>query len=273
LTHRWTAPPPTTPAIQIDIEPAQLGRNHPLRLALLGDARASLADLAEHARASGDPPPRQDWLAHVRSEMDAWRSARDTAWSSETTPLRPERVCREVTTAMPSDAIVVCDTGYAATWAAWFLEVEQPGLRFLRCEGSLGWALPAALGASCARPDVPVVCLTGDGGLWYHLSELETVARLGTRLVVVVLDNSSLAFETHIADEHFAGAGRELTQYRQVDFAALARGFGLTAERVDSASGVAAALGRAFAAEGPTLLDVVIDAASRAPVAGGVHLP
>ena len=72
------------------------------------------------------------------------------------------------------------------------VDSKNPEQMFLRCAGSLGWAFPAAMGAKCAVPDRPVMCFTGDGGFWYHLSELETAARYGINTLTVVNNNHSL---------------------------------------------------------------------------------
>ena len=91
---------------------------------------------------------------------------------------------------LPEDAILVADTGYSGIWTGTVLELKHPGQTYLRAAGSLGWSLPAALGAKAGAPDRPVVCFTGDGGLYYHVPELETARRRGLPIVVVVNNNS-----------------------------------------------------------------------------------
>jgi acetolactate synthase-1/2/3 large subunit len=117
-----------------------------------------------------------------------------------------------------------------------------------------------------------VFCCTGDGGLWYHLAELETLARLGIPVKTVVLDNSALAFEAHILDTHFGGQGQGLAHYRQVDFAAVARELGVAAERVESETELRSAFRRAIESPGPFLLDVVVDGSAHPPLEGGMPL-
>jgi len=82
---------------------------------------------------------------------------------------------------------------------------EQLGQRYIRCAGSLGWALPGALGVKCALPERPVVCFAGDGAVSYHIAELETVARCGTNIVLVVNNNNALNQEIHLFDDAYGG--------------------------------------------------------------------
>ena len=84
------------------------------------------------------------------------------------------------------------DIGHSGMWTGDMVDLSRPGQGYIRAAGSLGWGLPAALGAQVAQPDRPVVLFTGDGGLWYHVGELETAARCGIPAVIVVNNNSSL---------------------------------------------------------------------------------
>src|SRR5207247_9542807 len=93
--------------------------------------------------------------------------------NSDQEPLRPERILKELSEWLPNDGVVGSDTGLSGMWTAQALRLKQ-GQRFLRCAGSLGWAFPATLGVKAALPNQPVVCFTGDGGFYYHFSELET---------------------------------------------------------------------------------------------------
>src|SRR5690606_19064924 len=153
---------------------------------------------------------------------------------SDASPIRPERLCKELSQCLPDDTALVADTGYASTWAGAYYEMRgKPGRSFYRCEGSLGWGFPAALGVKCALPDRPVVCLTGDGGLWYHFSELETALRYGLNTVTVVMNNHALIFDTHILDRQFDSKGYELAEFLPMDFAAVARSMGAFGVRVE----------------------------------------
>ena len=190
VTANWKIPAPGSPVIQLDIDPHELGRNYPNSAALLGDARTVLTQLLNAA--GGAATARAGWVQHAQEALAAWRAELEPMASSDAVPMRPERVCRELSAALPDDAIVVVDTGHAGMWTGQMLELRAPTQTYLRAAGSLGWGFPAALGAKSACPDRPVACFTGDGGFYYHATELETAARYGINAVILVNNNFSL---------------------------------------------------------------------------------
>jgi acetolactate synthase-1/2/3 large subunit len=125
------------------------------------------------------------------------------------------------------------------------------------------------MGVKCALPDRPVVCFTGDGGIWYHLSELETAVRRGINTVTVVLNNHALVFDTHILDARFAGKAHDMAEFTDVDFGAVARSMGAFGIRVNNLQELKPALDQAFASNLPAVVDVVIDHEAYAPIRGG----
>ena len=270
-THFWRVPEPGVLAIQIDIDPEMLGRNYPLQVAINADARAALADLLEQAGAPG--PRREEWLATVRGEVAAWRRQHLGHLRSDAAPIRPERICAELTDLVPDDACVVVDTGHAGMWMGGMFDTRTPQQRYLRSAGHLGWAFPAALGAKCAAPDRPVVCFTGDAGLWYHIAEIETAVRWGINTVTVVNNNSSGNQSARGFDRAYGGKqtpeGRRLWTFTDADFAALAEGMGAMGIRVDKPGQIRPALERALAAGRPVVIDVVTDVEAMAPLAVG----
>jgi acetolactate synthase I/II/III large subunit len=183
--------------------------------------------------------------------------------------MRPERLVTALNGLLPDNAIVVSDTGHAGMWTAGYLDLTQPEQGFLRAAGSLGWGLPAGIGAQLARPDAQVVVFTGDGGLFYHLSELETAARWNIPLTVVVNDNRSLNQEINPYTVAYGGAltGRhhELWHFNDVDLAAVAETLGVTGIRVTKPSELEPAMARAAEINGPVLIDVVSDIDAVAP--------
>jgi acetolactate synthase-1/2/3 large subunit len=268
-TNFWRAPPPGTPAIQIDIDPAMLGRNYPLRVGMRADARVALAGFLEQAGPRG--PRRAEWLAAARHETDFWRGQHLEYLTSDGTPIRPERVCAELTALLPGNACIVVDTGHAGMWMGGMFDTRTPDQRYLRSAGHLGWAFPAALGAKCAAPDRPVVCFTGDAGFWYHIAEAETAVRWGINTVTVVNNNSSGNQSARGFDRAYGGEqtpeGRRLWTFTDVDFARLAEGMGAMGIRVEKPGEIGPALERGLAAARPVVIDVVTDAEAMAPLA------
>jgi len=269
-THFWAVPKIGTPAIQIDIEPEALGRNYPLAAAVNADAKATLARMIAVAdRASA--AKRQAWLAAVQKACGEWRAKYKSALESEAVPIRPERLCRELTAHMPDDAIVIVDTGHAGMWMGGMFDLTSPRQSYMRSAGHLGWAFPAGLGAKCACPDRPVVTFTGDAGLWYHIAEIETAARWGINAVTVVNNNgggnqSKRGFDRVYGGQQTAKA-RELWTFSQVNFARIAEDMGAMGIRVEQASAFPAALHQALAAARPVVIDVVTDIEALAPLA------
>src|SRR5215467_6786426 len=155
-THFWEVPKIGTPAIQIDIDPQALGRNYPLEAAVLGDAKSTLALMVEHAD-HADAGKRKPWIAEAQTICRDWRTKYAAALQSNAVPIRPERICHELTRDMPGNAIVVVDTGHAGMWMGGMFDLTSAQQSYMRSAGHLGWAFPAGLGAKCAAPDRPVV--------------------------------------------------------------------------------------------------------------------
>ena len=135
--------------------------------------------------------------------------------------------------------------------------------------GSLGWGLPAAMGAKCAVPDRPVICFTGDGGVWYHLAELETAARCNINTVTVINNNRSLNQGKSAIDDLYAGRHGnpdELWVFKDVDFARIAESMGCLGLRVTRAEDLRDTLAAALAASRPAVVDVATDINVAAPL-------
>jgi acetolactate synthase-1/2/3 large subunit len=259
-TGNWRVPRPGSTVIQLDIDPAQIGRNYPVQVGLVGDARAVLQQL----NASVSSAPRPAWVRRANELTDAWRSAQIGAIESDTTPMRPERLCQAITDALPDDAVVVADTGHAAIWAGTLIGLKRPRQRFIRCAGTLGWAFPAAIGVKCALPNQAVLCFTGDGGVCYHLAELETAARAGINLVLVVNNNGALQQVKRGIDSAYGGqqrgrAGEMWVFDARTDYARVAEAMGCRGVRVERPADLPQALEQAFASDRPTLIDALSD--------------
>jgi len=251
---------PDASVVQCDIDPVQLGRMRPVVAALLGDAHVVAGQLTA---AITPEQPRHAWLEHVRAATDAWLAAAAPVALSDAVPMRPERVCREITESLPTDGIVVADTGHTAIWAGSRIDITSSSQRFMACAGTLGWALPAAIGAKCAFPDRPVLCFTGDGGIGYHLAELETAARAGINIVVVVNNNGAYQQVKPGIDAAYGGTQRglagEMWRFGPIDYARVAEEMGCLGIRVEQPEAVGTAVTRAFAAGRPVLIDAVTD--------------
>ncbi len=259
VTLDWKIPPVGTPVIQIDIDPSELGRSYPTTVALQGDAKVTVRRLIEALEPMG---PRTEWVSRVQQLVGEWRAESEPMLNSDASPIRPERICKEISDYLPPDALLVSDTGHSGIWTGTMLDLKSPEQSYIRCAGSLGWGFPAALGAKCAVPDRPVLCFTGDGGFWYHIGELETAARYGINTVTVVNNNRSLNQEKRGDERAYAGrAGNsdELWHFTDVNFASVAEAMGCFGIRVERPGELRPALQRAFASNRPSVIDVVGD--------------
>ncbi|MEZ4861819.1 MAG: thiamine pyrophosphate-binding protein [Caldilineaceae bacterium] len=265
VTNNYTIPPQGTPVIQLDINPAEIGRNYPVKVGLQGDARNTLRRMLELAETVAS---RSEWLSRVQTLVQRWQESVSAQVNADTAPMRPERLCRELSTHLPDDAILVSDTGHSGIWTGTMLDLQHPGQSYIRCSGSLGWGLPAALGAKCAQPDRPVICFTGDGGIWYHLSELETALRCGINTVTVVNNNHSLNQEKRGVEATYGrqtAGSDELWLFPETDFARIAESMGVLGLTVHKPSELAGAIEQALAAGRPAVIDVKTDVDGIAP--------
>jgi thiamine pyrophosphate-dependent acetolactate synthase large subunit-like protein len=265
VTLNWTVPPRDTKIVQIDADPLEIGRSYPNTTGLVGDPQATMARLNEVV---GKPVRDAGFAEDAARIVGDWRATMIPLVENDTAPIRVERLCAEMTRALPADGILVADTGYSGIWTGTMIELNGVGQTYLRAAGSLGWAFPASLGAKCAAPGRAVVCFTGDGGFYYHLAELESARRCGMPVTVVVNNNSgfgqNLTGVRRVAGNR-PGRGEELIRFGPTDFTAVARSFGVRGIRVERPGEIAPALAEALAAGEPVVVDVVTDLEPRAP--------
>ena len=276
-TFSWTLPRADQRVVQLDLDPAELGRAFGWAVPVLADARegarALLAALGAPAggvppdgRQPGDgpvsaEPDRAPWRSRLDELRAAWLAVRDAERASDAVPIAPQRVLAEIEAALGGQDILICDASLASGWGGVYLEQRRPGRRVLtpRGQAGLGYALPAAIGVSHARPQRRAVVLTGDGALGYAAGELATVTEQGLPVTVVVLNNRSWGWIRWYQRIAF-GRGWEEEDFGDVAFADIARGFGLAAQRVTEPGRLGAALRAALQAPGPALVDVVTEA-------------
>jgi acetolactate synthase-1/2/3 large subunit len=269
-TNFWKSPKIGVPAVQIDIDPEALGRNYPLKAAVLGDAQKTLACMRQHTNA-GTAELRKGWIETARSICREWQAKYGSLLASDAVPIRPERMCAELTKHAPANAIVVVDTGHAGMWMGGMFDLTNPSQNYIRSAGHLGWAFPAGLGAKCGAPERPVVVFTGDAGFWYHIGEIETAVRWRINTVTIVNNNASGNQSKRGFDRVYGGKqteqALEMWTFTKVNFAKVAEDMGAIGIRVEQPGELAPALRQALAADRPVILDVVTDIDALAPLA------
>jgi acetolactate synthase I/II/III large subunit len=240
--------------IHVDIDRSEMGKNVRPHVEVVADARQALSALLPLIP---DPPAsRSLWL----SQIDAWREDHPLRYTRSNGHLQPQDVLAEMYRRCRSESVVVVDVGQNQIWAALWWNYRRPGL-FINSggAGTMGFALPAALGAKVARPDLPVWCVAGEGGFVMTAQELSVAVEQRLDVKVVLLNNFSLGMVRQFQDDFYGGVRSQVDLSAMPDFVKLADAYGLRARRVNSIGEVAAAFDEAEATPGPFLIDFRID--------------
>lgn len=260
-----TCPPsllhPQAKIIQADSDPSQLGNNVKTEVGLHGDAKLILQDLMlavkDRCRKSRSP---FDWViqASQRVETDFSQmkkylsSTKDKGYMH---PVRPIHVLEEL---LPQDSILVLDAGYSTPFVAGYFKTKKAGRTFIdpRAQGSLGYALPAAIGVKIAKPDAPVVALFGDGSLGMSLGEMETVTRLKLPIIYIHFNNNSFGWiqnlqKIYCSERYFSSSFDD-----SVDYVEAARAHGLNGVRAETSTAFHKALSQALHSDQATFIEI-----------------
>ena len=252
---------PPTQLIQLDVDEREIGKNYPVAVPLVADAQAGLRDLLDALDAG---PPRADYGDEIDRLRRRWMEQVEVKSGSDATPMTMARAVREVQAATRPDAIVVTGAGLPQGMVKQRWVTREPRTHITSGGFStMGFTLPAAIGAQLARPDTQVLALAGDGDFLQTMQELSTAAMLGTPVCTVVLDNSGWISikggqQAHLGRSTVTDFMRDGAPYSP-DFAAIARAFGIHAECADEPAQVRPAVERALASGGPSLVHVKVD--------------
>ncbi|MDA8058166.1 MAG: thiamine pyrophosphate-binding protein [Actinomycetota bacterium] len=259
--YTWRMPP--TKLIQVDIDPAELGRNYPVHLGIVADVEAALGPVltAVHA-ACPQGVDRPELRASIASARRALFEGTRTRGQSDQFPLRPERILVDLLDTLPSDTVLVTDVGWNKNGVAQCYKLPPEG-RFITPGGAstMGFGPAAALGVQIAWPDRTVVALIGDGGMSAQLPAVPTAVEQGAPVIWVVMNNRA---HGTIADLMHSNYGNSYGTVFETsdgssyspDFALYARACGAEGYSISSASELAPALAKAVAARRPALIDV-----------------
>jgi acetolactate synthase-1/2/3 large subunit len=259
---------PPTRLIHLDLDPGEIGKNYPVEVGIVADARAGLAALVEWLRTNAAPRDyaHSDYFAEVTRLREAWLEQVRSAAASEHSPITISRLIAELRAWLRRDAIVVTSSGNVQ--AQWFQEamVYEPRTNLTTGGFSaMGWTVPAALGAKLAAPGRQIVGLVGDGDFLMTAQELATAVQYDLPVVYVVANNAgwiairdlqaAVYGEARAVGAEFLRNGEPITP----DLAALARALGCYGERIADPEEVRPALERAFAAGGPAVIEVMVE--------------
>ena len=255
--------------IQIDAGERELGKTFPAKVAILADPKSALQELTEMLTPFASGPGaemigrrREILTAHIDTARSKF--AANALEATADGPISPAYVAREMRLAAKPDAVLVDESVTSSAFVRTLFTLTEPGTFFYAKGGSLGLALPEAVGVKLAMPDRQVICSVGDGTALYTIQGLWTAARYGLAVKFIVFNNSSymilkgglLAFNGAAA-ERGVFPGMDLTE-PEIDFVKMAESMGVAARRVTKASELRSALEWAFNEEACTLLDVSI---------------
>jgi acetolactate synthase I/II/III large subunit len=241
---------PEQQLVHVDIDGTQIGRHHPAQLALAGDARRTMAALRDElAERVGRRPSRTAETSTMRASVEAQIRA-----------VGPQgRMVDALRAGLPEDGLLVCDTTTVAYACHMLFPVSEPRSYFSTSYmGTLGFGYPASLGVKYARPDRPVVTVTGDGGFLYAATEMATAVQHGIHTVTVVFDDGAYGNSNRDQRERYGGLEYG-TLLQNPDWVALARAFGVEGVRVDDLDDLPSAMREALAHNGSTLIAVPMD--------------
>jgi acetolactate synthase-1/2/3 large subunit len=234
--------------IHVDIDPTAIGRHRPATVGIVGDARLVL----ERFAAEIGPARRQAWC-----DLDAWRARKRASMEQVAGPVL--RLLDDVRAALPRDAIVADDLCLPGYWAPLALEVYEPRtLLHPGMYGTLGYALPAAIGAQLGRPERVAVAVCGDGGFLYTSQELATAVAQQLNLIAIVFnDNAYGALQLY--QDRLLGGRRIGTRLHNPDFARLGEAYGAVGIKLRAPSELGEAVARAVERGGVSLIECPLD--------------
>ncbi len=259
VTGRLAAFAPKAKVIHVDIDPAEMGKNRAADLPIVGDVKKVLVKLnknlqelaPEHKETNRGA--RQAWRDQVRE----WKEAHPLIAETSREEIKPQHLMAEIDRLSGGQAIVASDVGQHQMWAAQLIRFNEPRLWINSGGlGSMGFGLPAAIGAQFARPDKLVFAIVGDGGFQMSIPELATIANHALPVKIVVMNNGYLGMVRQWQELFYNNrlSSVELTSFPDVE--KLAGAYGFTGRTVERPSELAKALEDAVREPGPYLLNV-----------------
>ena len=256
--------------VHADIDPAEISKNRRADVPIVGDCREVIADLVAAVRAEHEQGRRPD-LTAWRAQLDSWRGTYPRGYDEpDDGTLAPQHVIERIGKIAGPEAVYVAGVGQHQMWAAQFIDYENPGTWINSGGlGTMGFAVPAAMGAKVGRPDATVWAIDGDGCFQMTNQELATCAIEGIPVKVAVINNGSLGmvrqWQTLFYNERYSNtdlhrtAERKLAGTRIPDFVKLAEAYGCEGIRCEEAADVDAVIERAMAIEDrPVVVDFIV---------------
>lgn len=245
---------PNAKVIHIDIDPAEIGKNVHVDLPIVGDAKIVLNQLIKELE--GSPSDKSAWL---KSIVDFKKSTIPRV-SYNDIPLKPQQVIKEITNSINEDTIVTTDVGIHQMWAAHFLDISKPR-KFISSGGlgTMGFGMPASIGAKVACPDEAVLAIVGDGGFLMVSQELATIKEYDVPVVIAILNNRKLGMVYQWQNKMYDKRYSQTDMGNTPDFVKLAESYGINAERVEGLGETQNILPKALKDNEAMLLDITVE--------------
>jgi acetolactate synthase I/II/III large subunit len=255
ITGKLSEFAPRAKFIHIDVDPAEISKNVPAHIPIVGDARNVLGKLTVEYRAIGADPARLDpWW----SRIEGWRSKHPLGFQDSTDgEIKPQYMIQALCQATDGEAIVTSDVGQHQMWAAQYYDFPAPR-RWINSGGlgTMGFGLPAAMGAAVGCPERVVCCIAGDGSVQMNAQELATCAQNQIPIKVFIMNNGYLGMVRQWQELFWDGKYSHVDMGEFPDFVKLAEAYGVTGMRFTDKSTLVDDMKRAIATEGPVLVDV-----------------
>ena len=246
---------PRAKFIHIDIDPAEISKNVPAHIPIVGDAKNILPRLtAEYRALAADPVRLEEWWSRIR----VWQERHPLRYEDTTdSEIKPQYMIQSLYEATGGQAIVTSDVGQHQMWTAQYYHFPQPR-RWINSGGlgTMGFGLPAAMGAKMGCPDQTVVCIAGDGSVQMNIQELATCAQEGIAIKVFIMNNGYLGMVRQWQELFWDKRYSHVDMGQWPDFVKLAEAYGATGLRLEDKHTLVADMKEVLAMDGPVLVDV-----------------
>lgn len=252
--------------IQIDINPRNIARTHPVEVGIIGDAKAASDEILKQLKAAlSEPVKNQERMAEVAKEKEAWEQELVDLAMEPGNPINPRRALLELTKALPENTIISTDIGNVSSTANAYLKFNKPRRHIAALTfGNTGFSYPAALGAQIAEPDTPVVAIVGDGAWGMSLHEVSTAVEQNIPVIACVFNNRAWAAEkknqVDYYDNRFVGSDIEAPEFAEV-----AQSMGALGYTIDKAEDIEGVIKEVLEKRKPAVVNIYVDGTQLAP--------
>src|SRR4051794_22187358 len=255
ITGKLSEFAPRAKFIHIDIDPAEISKNVPAHIPIVGDAKNILAKLVNEYRAlDADPSRLEEWWQRIHG----WQQRHPLTYEdSQDSEIKPQRAIQAIYEATGGEAIVASDVGQHQMWTAQYYKFPEPR-RWINSGGlgTMGFGLPAAMGAAVGCPDQTVVCVTGDGSVQMNSQELATCVADRIPVKVLIVNNGYLGMVRQWQELFWDNRYSHVDMGQSPDFVKLAEAYGATGLRLTSKDSLVDDLRAAIATDGPVVVDI-----------------